>query len=84
MKKIGKNTATVSSKELGTNCWATCRFIPGKRCLRVLTCTYPEKKTCEAVKAELAYLRERCKQLTEEIQNSIRQTQNSIRQLEMP
>jgi len=49
-------TAIVSSKELGTNCWLPRRFIEGTRCERVVECTYPEKKTCKAVDAEIAYL----------------------------
>ena len=51
-------TAIVSSKELGTNCWSSFRFIRGLRCPRVMRCTYPEKKTCRAVEAELEYLQQ--------------------------
>ncbi len=58
VKKIGAKTAIVSSKELGTNCWLAGRFIEGTRCERVMECTYPEKKTCKAVDAEIAYLRQ--------------------------
>jgi len=49
-------TKIVSSKELGTNCWSTARFSEGKRCPRVMQCNYPEKRTCKAVDAEIAYL----------------------------
>ena len=49
-------SAIVSSKELGTNCWSSYRFCYGMRCPRVMTCTYPEKKTCHAVEAEIAYI----------------------------
>lgn len=63
VKKTGKNTAIVSSKELGTNCWLSARFIEGKRCCLVMRCTYPEKKTCKAVDAEIAYLREEMRKL---------------------
>lgn len=55
-EKLGPKTAVVSSKELGTRCWLTARFIEGKRCTRVMGCQYPEKKTCKAVDAEIAYL----------------------------
>ena len=49
-------TATVSSRELGTNCWHPCRFIKDNgRCDRVWTCSYPEKKTCQAVNAEIQH-----------------------------
>lgn len=52
----GPKTAIVSSKERGTNCWLAGRFIEGKRCCQVLKCTYPEKKTCKAVDAEIDHL----------------------------
>lgn len=50
---------SVSSKELGTNCWLAKRFIKGSRCPRVVQCKYPEKKGCKAVVAEIAHLREK-------------------------
>jgi len=79
----GPKTAIVSSKELGANCWLTRRFVPGGRCDRVFRCTYPEKKTCLAVKAELTYLREHSKQLINEIKKnakaSIEQLENDLR-----
>lgn len=58
VKKIGDRAASVSSKELGTNCWLPRHFIEGKRCCQVMQCKYPEKKTCKAVDAEIAYLRQ--------------------------
>lgn len=48
--------AVVSSKELGAKCWDPARFVEGTRCRRVMSCTYPEKKTCKAVTAELIHL----------------------------
>lgn len=51
-------TVIVSSKEFGTKCWSSFRFIRGFRCLRVMRCTYPCKKTCRAVEAELEYLQQ--------------------------
>lgn len=63
--------AIVSSKELGTNCWITARFIDGLRCPRVMSCKYPEKKTCRAVIAELNYLRNESKRLVSYIGNKI-------------
>lgn len=51
--------AIVKSSELGTNCWKPCRFVPGSRCNRVESCTYPEKKTCKAIPAEVDYLNAR-------------------------
>ncbi len=57
LKQLSENTAIVSSKELGTKCWLPNRFIQnGSRCDRVYLCNYPEKKTCQAVHAEIAYL----------------------------
>jgi len=48
-----------------------------------MRCTYPEKKTCEAVKVELAYLREHSKQLIAEIKQnaklSIQQLENDLK-----
>ena len=44
-------TAIVNSKDLGTNCWSTHRFLGG-RCDRVMTCNYPEKRTCKAVESQ--------------------------------
>jgi hypothetical protein len=58
MGKEGPKIATVSSKELGSRCWSTARFIQGVRCPRVMDCDYPEKKKCVAVDAEIAYLHE--------------------------
>ncbi len=55
-KKIGCKSVSVTLKELGFNCWLPKRFIKGNRCQRVMECTYPEKKTCKAVDAEIAYL----------------------------
>ncbi len=72
-------TAIVSSKELGTNCWSSFRFCRGLRCPRVFRCTYPEKKTCAAVKTELTYLKEHSRQLIDEIKKNAKA---SIEQLE--
>lgn len=58
MKKLGPREASVSIQELGTNCWLPRRFIEGKRCCRVTTCNYPEKRSCKAVDAEIAWLHE--------------------------
>lgn len=79
VKHIGENTAVVSIKELGTNCWLPRRFISGRRCCRVFQCKYPEMKACEAVKTELAYLCEHSKQLIAEIEQK---TKEQIQQLE--
>ena len=58
VKQLGPKTAIVSLKELGTNCWRACRFIKEDgRCHMVFTCSYPEKKTCQAVHAEISYLK---------------------------
>jgi len=52
-------TAIVSSKELGTNCWLAKRFVEGgSRCDRFMLCKYPERETCRAIDAEIAYLQE--------------------------
>ena len=57
VKKIGDKAAIVTLKEMGLNCWLPKRFIEGSRCDRVMECTYPEKKACKAVDAEIAYIR---------------------------
>lgn len=56
VKHLSENTAIVSSKALGTMCWLPKRFIKRERCDRVYLCSYPCKKTCRAVDAELEYL----------------------------
>lgn len=58
VEQLEPRTAIVNSKELGTNCWSSFRFIRGLRCPRVMQCTYLEKKTCRAVEAELEYLQQ--------------------------
>jgi len=58
MKKLGPQVASVSIQELGMNCWLPRRFIEGSRCCRVMECNYPEKRTCKAVDAEIAWLHE--------------------------
>ena len=82
-KEPGPKAAIVSSKELGTNCWLSFRFIRGMRCPRVFTCDYPEKKTCRAVETEMAYLREHSRQLIDEIKTnakaSIKQLENDLK-----
>jgi hypothetical protein len=56
-EQIAPGAASVTLEELGTNCWHPCRFIKNDgRCARVYTCSYPEKKKCEAVHAEILYL----------------------------
>ena len=80
VKQLGLRTAIVSSKELGTKCWAARRFVKGgSRCDRVMQCTYPEKKTCEAVGVEIAYLRDYYKNLIKELKTNAKK---SIQQLE--
>ena len=56
VKKLGPRAASVTIEELGVNCWLPRRFIEGERCCRVMDCTYPEKKTCRAVDAEIDWL----------------------------
>lgn len=59
VEQLGPRTAIVRSKELGTNCWLAKRFVKeGSRCDRVFTCKYPERKTCQAVHAEIAHLKQ--------------------------
>ena len=58
VKQLGKRTAVVTLKELGTNCWLAKRFVKeGSRCDRLYVCKYPERKTCQAVHAEIAHLK---------------------------
>jgi hypothetical protein len=64
-------TAIVNSKELGTNCWLAKRFTGGSRCCRVMDCTYPEKRTCKAVDAEIEYLQSQKQTLSENIDKKI-------------
>ena len=57
VKQLGHGCVSVTVKELGTNCWLAKRFCQnGSRCDRVYCCNYPEKKKCQAVHAEIAYL----------------------------
>jgi len=59
VRHLGPRTAVVSSKELGTNCWLAKRFVKeGSRCDRLYVCKYPERKTCQAVHAEIAHLKQ--------------------------
>ena len=52
--KVSENMASVTRGELGTNCWMPKRFFAGgHRCDRVFTCSYPEKKRCQAVLTEI-------------------------------
>jgi len=56
VKQLGPGCAVVEASELGTNCWHPCRFIQEDgRCCRIWTCSYPEKKTCQAIHAEIAH-----------------------------
>ncbi len=57
VEQTGPQTAVVTRQELGTNCWLAKRFMKGGCCDRVWTCSYPEKKTCKAVLAEIEYKR---------------------------
>lgn len=64
VRQLGPGCAVVTSAELGTNCWAPCRFIQKDgRCPRVWTCSYPEKQSCEAVNAEIESIKEQKKRL---------------------
>lgn len=42
-----KKPVIASSSTLGTNCWKAERFCGGE-CPKVVSCFYPEKKTCNA------------------------------------
>lgn len=42
-------------RELGIKCWLPNRFIGLRRCDRWGVCNYPEKKSCKARIAEIAY-----------------------------
>lgn len=68
--------AVIDTEELGNNCWLPCRFIQEDgRCCRVWTCTYPEKKHCKAVIAEIKNLlveKERISRLSKNLDNQIR------------
>ena len=63
VKKLGDRVVSVTANELGPNCWLTKRFIQGERCERLYRCHYPERKTCQAVHTEVAYLKEHQRQL---------------------
>jgi len=57
--QVGENAAVVTRQELGTNCWHPRRFVSGaSRCERLYVCNYPEKTKCQAIHAEIAYLRQ--------------------------
>jgi len=70
-------SAIVDSKSLGTNCWSLKRFCGG-RCDKVMTCNYPEKHTCEAVKSEILYLENRREELVAEFGKRLEQLQDKI------
>lgn len=82
VKQLSPGTAVVSSKELGTNCWLPCRFVKDDgRCNRIFTCSYPEKKRCEAVKAEITALQQQQFRLATNIVNighTIRTLENML------
>lgn len=78
VEKLGPHTAIVTLEELGTNCWLAIRFTGGGRCQRVMDCTYPERKTCKAVQAEIDYLNRYYPARIEELQT---QYAESIRRL---
>ena len=63
--------AIVNSKDLGTNCWLARRFTGGSKCCRVMTCNYPEKHTCKAIDAEIAYLERKKQCLIERIDEKV-------------
>ena len=65
------NTAIVTNKQLGTNCWSSYRFCYGMRCGKVMTCTYPEKQTCKAVEAEKAHIKERAEKVIKECEETL-------------
>jgi hypothetical protein len=71
-------TAVVHSKALGSNCWLPARFCGG-RCDRVMVCNYPEKCTCKAVDAEIAYLQSEKQTSAEGIDKKINALQNMER-----
>jgi len=79
VEQPGSRTAIVSSKELRTNCWSSFRFIRDMRCPRVFTCKYPEKKTCRAVEAEIAYLQQLTKEIKKNAKASIQQLKNDLK-----
>jgi hypothetical protein len=48
--------AVVHLSQLGVNCWLALRFVESEqRCKHWETCKYPEKKTCMAIHAEIAF-----------------------------
>lgn len=52
--------AIVTKGELGVNCWHPRRFVgEGTRCDRIYQCNYPEKHRCEAILAEIRYLKDK-------------------------
>lgn len=70
VRQLGPNCAVVTASELGTSCWQPCRFIQKDgRCPRVWTCSYPEKKTCQAVHAEIAHIKGEQKRLIQVCSN---------------
>ena len=64
MEHVSNNLCIVMASELGSNCWLAIRFVKnGGRCDHIYSCKYLEKKTCQAVHAEIAYLKQRQMQL---------------------
>ena len=80
MKILSKNAVEVTLKDQGGNCWTGNRFILSDRCMSVFTCSYPEKRTCQAVQAEIAHLRDTQIRMVRSI-TQIGHTIESLRQM---
>ena len=88
MEKLGANNRTHAVilyysnggnvPNLGTNCWLPNRLIGG-RCDKVLTCKYPEKKTCKAVAAEITYLQEQADSFVSSVNRKIKQLESEAK-----
>jgi len=83
VKQLGPNCAVVTSAELGTNCWHPCQFIQDDgRCPRVWTCSYPEKKACQAIHAEITQIKVEQKRLLQVSSNLDERVEELIEMLQ--
>lgn len=82
VEQFWPQTAIVTLKELGINCWLPKRFVEGgSRCDRFMLCKYPERETCRAIDAELAHLQDEQAKLlasAEKVGQTIKMLENML------
>ena len=66
-------------EEPRTNCLSTKWYMASGRCEQVFTCTYQEKKTCRAVREEIAYMTKRLETYVKKMEKKLKQLDDSIK-----